>query len=1494
MKDLPQFLNCPGGVKGHFFRVVFFNDIGEEIAAFRSDDLNNAVNAIQPIVKERTVTLRGSMGSTTVEFTPTKEFNGVFSRVEIRVQKDDEYVSKAGGPVQNVIDTETFGVRDDARIINYASKEIASLGVTAFSLLNYETGLKSSFAAPWSGVSSQIYIIPVANKNTNSYFIPNRGINDSYIFNRNNNTFVQTALSVQGQNLFTQAVGDYFYAFRAVDSQNLVCYKIDALTALTVTTTSFGSTVDFDCSRPAYKESTGEIFIYCQINGLGGTLISYDTNTDSFSTVVSGQGGISANANLIYDETRDLLILMDDGTVRKYDFNTSTYSIVTTSDGPDDGFQAYYDKNLGWAMWISEAENFNAYDIPTSTSIFSHNLGQFEDYIRGPVYRPGTDEILLFDRYRKIYAVDVNAPYGMSQYANGPTETQDAFGGWGTGLCSTVADTGFIALCPGEEAGNFAVFSYTTPWAPTLKNQLVYEGELAPPINRTYEGHHSASLRTYIIEKEIDGTLSRASNSAVEHVRWLLEQLDGVIVDQGSFNEASALDNTTITLNAETGSYSDLIEDLCWLGRFAIYFDGYTAKAVFLARSPVAVREISLKDAIDIRHTAKAETEVYTTVSVTDSDSNTVNFKRNDVTWGDRSFAFESKQNAVFTPEVTVAANYWLYQYGVMWKRLELLLPWRFMNLEPYDTVLVSDYDEYQADTFVQRVYFNEYYAGFFGDAEQVPLDNFTVVIKPQPFLEDYAGIAYYKAGYGIRLVNPIDNGFWKIQLWEQMTTGYNIWESTTAVIPENEISSISVNTTANTISLNGSPITLTQISVGTGSRNLLTGSTVEYYVLGRGSKLPEESNVNSTHQYVGFIDTFTYISGSITLDSVSSSAYTYWNTIGRLSLGNLASTGIGSFYARVLRNTNNMDGTVNLLLETDIDVLTGLPDDRYWNGAGDASNIILISQDEITPAGTHRFVWKATVDVFTKYEIDIEQDAAPYYNNNTLTALSVDVALPTGVNHTYTWKVRGFIPDGAGGGDWAPWSFPSQLRYVDDGALFGGFDPVIWEANGYSASWGPEYDREGSRTASFTALVELEEMQIKNGETVANVTPENYYPATYRRLLGGDNLTYFVRGRFPSGVWGGWTESTEYVPHPGAPSSPSITESSWTDALVNFTINIPNYASTLEMRYRTRKTWGYKGGYILRYFILTGEEPNIKQELFVGYYDLIPESLAEVEVQLKAKNIRGESEWTTVYLKNNDASLTSNTSTDGDSGAIITDSTISNVPDDIIESPTTGSPTSGASFYDGSLNSDKQQNTSPTSGTPETDPGDTQEFNFTEGSVNGTQRFGLDAPTNAVYYWSAWVWGTGGDANTAVGGEEYGPLKFGYVNGVGRVIFDLPWIDIAGKANDVGASNLASYYEANNKTYPSDFNFGVGFMGLALGPWPSAVRLYKSIGRFQFYDANGDKIGSYIQKLAVLSTFTPEPNDYPYSLGRFWVDYADPNWVFGPGPEVPPTYPGL
>lgn len=699
--------------------------------------------------------------------------------------------------------------------------------------------------------------------------------------------------------------------------------------------------------------------------------------------------------------------------------------------------------------------------------------------------------------------------------------------------------------------------SFILPYEPEVMEKVIFDGEVTLPYVRTISNRVSFPVRSFLISKNIEEDFNLGTASAKAHVITLLEMFDDVTVDTASFTALT--DSTSINLFIEKDwfrTFNEIITGLCWLGRFAIRFEGKTAYAVTLTgipEDPTLIKNTDiLLDAFEV--STKAETEVVTRMMLTDPNNNRMSWYNNIEFFGDNPEEVKLPYYGLLTADVTNAVNFWLANKSKLWLRFQLKLPYSYLNLEPYSMVELEDVSQWVPNlnmVSVRRLDFNSLIPSFY-----TLTDNVRTVFKNGGFVylktvirpgTDGEWRNIFNLGHGTGLWVD-ENGYllyWNIYDTTELDPDYageGIWSSTTPS-PYNELLNIVVAfdeedlNTAPVITVNGVLLTLDDWYGP--PQTVASLYETDGCALAR-SYFNDGLTINQREAFDGFIfDVLFYnqteeIALFISADRGDEKG-TFFGDQTPVTVDELQESGITNALGRVERVTVDLDGTLTALIESDIDGFSRNRDLTYWTGPGNSSGIIIIGQT-VTGGGMATLLWKPITSGFTKYEVAVEKNGAPFYSDNDVTAISHDVQLTVAESHTYTWRVRGFTDS------WQPWSFTSQFRWIPDAWTDGRITALEWANNVYEKPYGPEYCQGAPNQASFVVNAQFDRLQARASNLVEFSGPTTLpQKMTANVRAASDDLRFYVRGLdLSTEMWSDWYMGPEYSAHPGVPAAPS------------------------------------------------------------------------------------------------------------------------------------------------------------------------------------------------------------------------------------------------------------------------------------------------------------------------------------------------------------------
>jgi hypothetical protein len=511
-------------------------------------------------------------------------------------------------------------------------------------------------------------------------------------------------------------------------------------------------------------------------------------------------------------------------------------------------------------------------------------------------------------------------------------------------------------------------------------------------------------------------------------VQALLALFDGITVDTASFTALGTTPTITLFLEKDWfATFNEVITGLCWVGKFAVYFDGKTARAVQLVGEPTEVLAIEpsqiLLDGFSL--STKAETEVVTRLDLTDTFSGRVNWYDNVDRFGDNIQNIKLPYAGLFTAPVTDAANFWLNRQANLWLRLEMRLPFSYLELEPYKVVALSDLGRWMPNLNIQPV--ERYYFisdlpcefAFTNSVRTAFKNGGTIWLKmlvPANF-DPGDNCCILNLGNGSGLwYSPDDNSIY-LDIYGDTTEPDSRYTFVADVLlPRDEVFTVKVTWDEE----NPTVAAIFEINDVVESTIDTVGTEPSVYEVGDGSFVGRSEWEGDLDWPApeGFIFDILFYNASEELSLFISMKDEdhglFYGPKDLYEVPGYEDTGIDEALGQVQRLTINLDGTLTALVETDIDATSGNRDTTYWTGPNNPSGIRLIGQT-INETGMATLTWKPLVTGFTKYELAVDKDGATFYTNdnivNNSAIVSFDVQLTIEESHTYTWKVRGFTP---------------------------------------------------------------------------------------------------------------------------------------------------------------------------------------------------------------------------------------------------------------------------------------------------------------------------------------------------------------------------------------------------------------------------------------------------------------------------------------------------
>jgi len=224
---------------------------------------------------------------------------------------------------------------------------------------------------------------------------------------------------------------------------------------------------------------------------------------------------------------------------------------------------------------------------------------------------------------------------------------------------------------------------------------LLFTGKIAPPLAlNPSSGIYTISLVTAQLDVKILADMSFTAKKPSEHIQDLVDTLDDIDYDATTFAALDANASNTVgdvfEIEAtENADYKTTIERLAWIGAYGLLLKNDVLYGFDLRQpTPTTTSTVDIGDAIIEGFTigSKDETELFTRVIVQQGDD-TLTWTRNRELYGDRQTTQTLLGYDLLNETVTTRLNYWLFQYGHLWKRVTMRLPLSYAGLEVYDIV---------------------------------------------------------------------------------------------------------------------------------------------------------------------------------------------------------------------------------------------------------------------------------------------------------------------------------------------------------------------------------------------------------------------------------------------------------------------------------------------------------------------------------------------------------------------------------------------------------------------------------------------------------------------------------------------------------------------------------------------------------------------------------------------------------------------------------------
>jgi len=671
-------------------------------------------------------------------------------------------------------------------------------------------------------------------------------------------------------------------------------------------------------------------------------------------------------------------------------------------------------------------------------------------------------------------------------------------------------------------------------YEPEAMEQTIFQGEVTLPYRKDASNKVTFPIRSFIPSKNVIDDMSLGWAKAKEHVLTFLAFFDGIVIDQPSFDAIN--DPTNINLFIEKDwftTYNEIITGLCWLGRFAIYFEGNVVKAVPLLGSPTEYTTIKNSDILleEFLVDTKAETEVITRIMVNDPNGNKVSWYNNVDVFGDNVENVTIPYYGTLTHDTNNAVNFWLANKSKLWLRFNLKLPLKYLNLQPYEIVKLENVADWVGNINLQpieRLYFDRAMPTLY----QFPNNDLRPLFKN-------GGYMWFKAV----VETPL-------QLTALVTLGHGtgLWVDTDGHLVYRTVPDQSDNTkdgiwtSTETIDFD----TLIKVEVYYDEESLIALPEIKVDDIAL-TMVGDQPTLASLYESDGVFVGYPHFQGFL-FDLLFYNQTEQITVFKQLKDGPilgavtptvvpaLQESALRDAFGRVIKVNVNFDGTLTALIESDIDGFSGNRDESYWTGPGNDSGIEIIGQT-IDELGMATLEWRPLTTNFTKYEVDVEKNGDPFANDDDVTAITKDVQLTVEENNTYIWKVRGYTSEG-----WQPWSYASQFRYEPDEWTDGRIVDMEWFNNEYVNPYGPEYNNLLPERISFVVNFQFSILQARARNQVQfSGTP--LLPARFESNIQAnvEDRRFYVRGLDSStDMWSMWYWGPEYNEHPGVPDDPS------------------------------------------------------------------------------------------------------------------------------------------------------------------------------------------------------------------------------------------------------------------------------------------------------------------------------------------------------------------
>ena len=227
-------------------------------------------------------------------------------------------------------------------------------------------------------------------------------------------------------------------------------------------------------------------------------------------------------------------------------------------------------------------------------------------------------------------------------------------------------------------------------------------------------------LATWDDEIFVSFTSSIGPNPADE-IQWLVETYTDLTVDAASFAAVKA-DLTNYPSNffrKSRPTVLDLIRDIAFQARCAVYIRDNVVYLVYLSREPTSIKTLTESDILPntfrVTHTGTEDLETRTTISWSEGEAGV--FRTDDT-----DFEFVLKHNVpqygIFDASydyytmnifelVEKSATFWMIRNSNTWKHVEFTTPLIHLNLDVYDAITINTSQFGPIKVVVEQAIFN-------------------------------------------------------------------------------------------------------------------------------------------------------------------------------------------------------------------------------------------------------------------------------------------------------------------------------------------------------------------------------------------------------------------------------------------------------------------------------------------------------------------------------------------------------------------------------------------------------------------------------------------------------------------------------------------------------------------------------------------------------------------------------------------------------------------